>query len=170
MGVHDPGVLFLLQLCSFLLLLCYQPICCFLLDVVSRNPSTDDVQKKATDWLVTQKKKKGTQLDKKEEASVLDIQGSSHSSTKPNQNSGQHNRCSVCNSTKHDRDTCKHRSTAHCNRCEKDGHFPQACRSKAKSGAGGKGKGGPWKGKDKAKASVKTTQEKAAGSFSDRST
>ena len=89
------------------------------------NPSTDDVQKKATDWLVTQKKKKGTQLDKKEEASVLDIQGSSHSSTKPNQNSDQRKPCSVCNSTKHDRDTCKHRSTAHFNRCEKDCHFPQ---------------------------------------------
>ena len=39
------------------------------------NPTTDDVQKKATDWLVTQKKKKGTQLDKKEEARLVDTQG-----------------------------------------------------------------------------------------------
>ena len=120
-----------------------------------KNPSTDDVQKKATEWLVTQKKKKGTQLDKKEEARAVDT---SSSSTKPNQNNGQRKPCSVCNSTKHDRETCKHKSTAHCNRCEKDGHFPQACRSKAKSGNNGqKGKGGPWKGKDKAKAAVNTS-------------
>ena len=136
-------------------------------------PTTDDVQKNATDWLVTQKKKKGIQLDKKEEARVVDTQGSSQGSTKPSQGTnGQRKPCSVCNSTKHDRDTCKHRSSAHCNRCEKDGHFPQACSSKAKTGSsGGKGKGGPYKGKDKAKggASVNTAQEKpSAGSSSDR--
>ena len=57
----------------------------------------------------------------------MDTQGSSQGSTKPSQsNNGQRKPCSVCISTKHDRDTCKHRSTVHCNRCEKDGHFPAA--------------------------------------------
>ena len=137
------------------------------------NPTTDDVQKKATDWLVTQKKKKGTQLDKKEDARVVDTHSSSQGSAKPNQTNGQRKPCSVCNSTKHDRDSCKHKSTARCNRCDKDGHFPQACRSKAKSGSGGKGKGGPFKGKEKTKsgATANTAQEKpSAGSSSDGST
>ena len=135
------------------------------------DPDTEAIQKKANDWMITQRKKQGTAHSSKDEAKTIETSASKQSNDKKAQAKGKGNKdgaCSVCGSLKHKKSGCRHADTAHCTRCEKDGHFHHVCRSKPKNqdqkGSdkknGSKGKGG----KDSSSSNDKKPSQSGQGS------